>query len=653
MPARADEHIRAKSFNPYRKYVELPKEDVETSIPARFERIVKLYPDRLAVKMGKQALTYSELNQLANRLARAILEKHGPVSEPVALFFEHEIDVVTAILGVLKTGKFYVALDSLFPAEHNRFLLANSEARLILMNNRSAELCSQISQRGHARLNLDAIDETKPANDISITIAPEQYAHLLYTSGSTGEPKGVAHSHGSYLYRALANAVEMQVTYNDKLSFVHGISSGTSRLHLFLSLLHGSLLNLFDLKQEGVHRLVNWLREESITLCSLPPVVLRYLSDSGLDRAPLPYLRFISLSGGPVTRDDFESYKRNFAKSTLLRIYMGTTETVEVCSCILTPNFQYPEIGSPVGFPAAGKDILLIDEKGEEVGEGEIGEIAVKSRYLPRGYWRLPELTHAKFLFNSKSGGENVYLTGDLGKRLPDGFLIHLGRKDLMVNIRGYSLYLEEVEKAIMKYPEVKDAGVRAWERDNGDKYLAAYIVLRGDTQATTDHIMKFLEKTIPLYMIPSAFVFLEKLPLTNGKLDRRALPRPDNKRPRLNTPYVQARTEIDVQLVRIWEEVLSVHPIGIRDNFFDIGGHSLAAALVVSRVIKQFQLEIPLQSLFQSPTVAEMAAVIAAHQGKALDEQGLAVMLNELESLSDEDAKRLLGKQHRDNSKA
>jgi len=646
------EAIKAKSVHPTGTFVELPKDDVKTSIPARFEKIVTLYPDRLAVKMGQRALTYSELNQRANRLAHEILEKQGPISEPVALFFEHEIDVVVAILGVLKAGKFYVALDSSFPIERNRFLLANSGARMILMNNRSAELCNQLSQNGHARINLDTIDETKPANDISVTISPEQYAHLLYTSGSTGEPKGVAHPHGSYLYRALANAVEMQVTCDDKLSLVHGISSGSSRLHLFLSLLHGSLLSLFDLKQQGAHLLTKWLREESITLCNLPPVVLRYLADSNLDKRPLPYLRMISLSGGPVTLDEFEFYKRHFARNTFLRIYLGTTETVEVCSCILSSDFQYPKMGSPIGYPVAGKEILLIDDNREEVGEGEIGEIAVKSRHLPRGYWRFPELTSAKFVVGSTLGAEKIYLTGDLGKRLPDGFLIHMGRKDLMVNIRGYSVYLEEIERAIMKHPDVKDTGVRVWERYDGDNFLAAYIVSRSETQPATDHIKNFLGQTLPHYAIPSAFVFLDKLPLTNGKLDRRALPRPDDRRPKLNTSYAQARNETDAHLVRIWEEVLDVNPVGIHDNFFDLGGDSLAATRVVSRVIKQFQLEIPLQSLFQSPTIADMAAVITAHQGKALDEQGLATMLDELESLSEEDAEQLLGKRHHDISK-
>jgi acyl carrier protein len=216
-----------------------------------------------------------------------------------------------------------------------------------------------------------------------------------------------------------------------------------------------------------------------------------------------------------------------------------------------------------------------------------------------------------------------------------------------MVKIRGFRVEFGEIESMLLKHPEVRAAGVRAWDLESGEKYTAAYVVPRANTRPPVDELREFLKQTLPDYMIPSAFVFMDDLPLTNGKLDRTALPKPGNERPEMKPPYVFARGEIEQTLVHIWEQVLDVRPIGIHDNFFDLGGHSLAATRVVSLVISQFQLEIPLQSLFQSPTVAEMAVVITEHQGKQVGKAELDRMLRELELLSDEEAERLWREEH------
>jgi hypothetical protein len=304
----------------------------------------------------------------------------------------------------------------------------------------------------------------------------------------------------------------------------------------------------------------------------------------------------------------------------------------------------FPEEGVPVGYPAPGKKVLLLDENGHEVGPGEMGEIAVKSRFLSVGYWRKPELTNAKFLADPNGDDERTYLTGDLGRLLPDGFLIHVGRQDSMVKIRGYRVELSEIERALLTHPQVKEAAVRTWNRDSEDTYLAAYIVLQNSSALTVDELRSFLQEKLSDYMIPSAFVFVDSLPLNNGKLDRNALKKPDDKRPALTQAYAPARNEIEKDLVGIWETVLDVHPVGIHDNFFDLGGQSLLATRIVSRVITQFQLDVPLQSLFQSPTVAEMAVVMTEYRAKTLSEADLTRILDQLESLSDEEAQRLLG---------
>jgi acyl carrier protein len=241
-------------------------------------------------------------------------------------------------------------------------------------------------------------------------------------------------------------------------------------------------------------------------------------------------------------------------------------------------------------------------------------------------------------------GEEHTYLTGDLGRMAADGCLFHAGRKDFQVKVRGYSVEVSEIEMALLEHAAIKEAAVVGRETQSGDRQLVAYFVPAEKPTATVTELRNFLEERLPDYMIPSAFVLLRGLPLTpNGKIDRLALPAPEGKRPELDTPFSSPRSPIEEELAEIWAEVLSLDRVGIHDDFFDLGGHSLAATRVISQVIRKFQLELPLQSVFQSPTIAAMAALITEHQGEQLGEEELDCVLTELESISNEEAKRLL----------
>jgi acyl carrier protein len=300
----------------------------------------------------------------------------------------------------------------------------------------------------------------------------------------------------------------------------------------------------------------------------------------------------------------------------------------------------------PVGYALEDREILLLDDTGKQVGFNETGEIAVRSRYLSPGYWRRPDLTAAKFRPDPDGGDKSIYLTGDLGYIMPDGCLEHIGRKDFQAKMRGHTVDLSEVEAAILARENIKAAVVIATQNQSQreESHLVAYIVANTASAPGTTLLRRALSDKLPDYMIPSRFILLESLPLTpNGKVDRRALPDPGKSRPELETLFVAPRTSLEKELAQIWAEVLSLDAIGIHDNFFDLGGHSLAATRVVSQVIKQFRLELPLQSLFQSPTVGEMAVVITENQTKKLDETDMHRILAELESLSDEEAKERL----------
>jgi acyl carrier protein len=272
----------------------------------------------------------------------------------------------------------------------------------------------------------------------------------------------------------------------------------------------------------------------------------------------------------------------------------------------------------PVGYPLEDIEILLLDDNGKKVPFNEIGEISVKSRYLSPGYWRRPELTQATFSADPSGGDERTFRTGDLGVLLDDGCLLHRGRKDFQVKIRGYRIEVGEIEAALLNIDNIREAVVLLREDRSHDKYLVAYVVPSREPAPAIATLRDALVRTLPDYMVPSAFVTLDALPLLpNGKLDRQALLRADSSGPISGTPVIDRRTPVERALARIWADVLNVEDVGAHDNFLDLGGQSLAAARIVSEVAKLFQMALPIQSLFQHLTVADMATVIEDWQSE------------------------------------
>ena len=643
MPARADEHIRAQCFHPSGWFVEFPKEDLETSIPVRFEKIVRAYPSRVAVKMGDWALKYDELNRIANRIARIIIKEHGPDKKPIGLLFENVVDGIAASLAALKAGKCSIALDPAWPQTKLAHVLADSNAIAIVTNDRQFELAATLSSNQRPALNLSVLDDSFSSENVFIPILPGDKSAITYTSGSTGDPKGVVETHRTQLHSVMAMSNQFHICPDDKLGLVHSIYFSAGRFQAFRALLNGASLVPFDIKTNGIDRMANWITEERITILWLPVAVFRQLLECCSNKETFGSVRLINVSGAPITQEDFELYKKNSPADTYFAFHMGSTEAYVVCCGIVDHTFSFPQEGTLAGYPIPDKEVHIVDDYGQDVPPGEVGEIVVKSRYLAAGYWGQPELTKAHFLLDPAGGDETVYLTGDLGKKLPDGFVIHMGRKDSMVKIKGYRIEPGEIERALRSHPEINDVAVVPWERADGEKYLAAYVVPNGGFQLTVDRLRSILQEKLPDHMIPSAFKVLETLPLlANGKVDRKALPAPDRSRPELDTIFVSPRSPTERKLAEIWGDILSLDRIGIYDDFFDLGGHSLAVSRVVSRVIEHFQLKIPLQSLFTCPTVAEMARSITTHQGKRLNNEELQNILAELESLSDEEAARL-----------
>jgi len=636
--------IRDKCFHPTGRFIQFKKQEIEQSIPKRFEEIARAYPYRLAIETKTQSLTYEALNQMANRVARAIIALQGTGNEPIALLLDQGVSLIAAILGGLKSGKIYVSLEPFQASARNRYILDETETRLIVTNNRSFSEAKTLARIGCHILNIDELDTSLSAENMGCSLPPDALASIMYTSGSTGPPKGVVQNHRNVLHSCKSYTNGFQISMEDRLSLLHSCSFNGSAYNLFGALLNGAALFPLDVRKQGVHRLVNWLGQNEITIYHSSPTTFR----NALQDLPAgernPNLRIIHLSGAAVSNVDVELYRSYCSPNCILVHRMGVTETGTIRWYFIEKTTPMGVTRVPIGYPADHKEALILDDCGEKISDNRAGEIAIKSRYLSLGYWRNPRLTQTRFLPDPNGGDRRIYLTGDLGRMAPDGCLVHLGRNDYRVKVRGFSVGVGEIESALLEHRGIHEAVVVGWESPFGDKRLVAYLVQDDLRVVTVTELRAFLQDRLPDYMIPSTFVTLSELPLTpNGKVDRTALPAPGDERPNLATPFAEPTTPIEKELARIWAGILSLDQVGIDDNFFDLGGHSLAASQVISRVIQTFQLELPVKALFDAPTVADMALIITQNHANRASEAELARLLSEVEAMNDVEAQRQL----------
>ncbi len=591
-------------------FVPFKKSEIDQAIPEIFEKQVSEYSDRLAIRTGATQLTYETLNKTSNRVARAVLKQDGAGEQPAALLFEQGAPLITALVGVLKSGRICVPLDPSFPREKLGAVLKDSRPRLIVTASKQLSLARELVQNGACILNVEEIDSDLSDENIGLRLSSDAVACILYTSGSTGQPKGVVYTHGTVLYNAMHFTNDLRVRADDRVALFYSSNVVGTMRNAFGALLSGATLLPLNLREFGVAGLAEWLMREEITIFTAVPTVFRHFVQTLTREHQFPKLRLVRLGSDTVRKSDVDLYKEHFSSNCLLLIALACTEAGIICRYFIDKNTEIAGDLVPVGYAVEGTEIALLDDAGQEVRIGEIGEITVKSRYLPLGYWQKPELTQGAFLTDRQTGTQRIYHTGDLGRMLPDGSLVHLGRKDFRAKIRGYRIEVGEVETALLMHPDIKEAVVA--ERDNGlhEKRLVAYVVFRHEPAVSASELRHFLRNKLPEYMVPSSFMPLRALPLTpNGKIDRQALPAPDEASLDPRGPFVAPRTPVEKSLLGIWAEVLRVlDRIGVDDNFFDLGGHSLLATQVISRVRDAFGIELLMRDLVEAPTVATLA---------------------------------------------
>ena len=520
---RADQAaIRARSHHPFGTCVPFEKDELERSIPERFEKIVRLYRDHLAVASTESELTYDQLNRLANRLARMILQHDNQGTLPVALLFDDDASVVAALIGVLKAGSFFLVLDPTLPDSRIRHILEDSGARFIVADRPSVSRARKVAGQRDV-IDFDDTDASLSDHNLNRVIKAGAVAAIVYTSGSTGDPKGVIQTHRMYLHDRLGEYNHIHLCPDDRMvrpgSFTTGGGVGT-----IMRLLNGVSLYRFDVNKEGLTGLGAWLTKRRITIMALAAPIFRAFTATFRGNETFPDLRVIRLASDRINRQDVEAYKKHFSASCVLVHGLSTTETHALTRFSMDKNSPIAGNIIPVGFAEPDKNLVLLDDNRKEVSAGEGGEIAVRSRYLSPGYWHKPELTKMKFIRESDDEDASCYLTGDLGRMSQEGCLTHLGRKDLRVKVRGFGVEVGEIESALIEHPGVKEAVVSTAEDPTGERRLVAYVVPQ-DSSATARALRSFLREKLPDYMIPSHFVMMDALPLNSGgKADRQSL---------------------------------------------------------------------------------------------------------------------------------
>jgi amino acid adenylation domain-containing protein len=591
----------------------------ELGVHDLFERQVDRTPESLAVVSSDGSLTYGELDRRANQVARLLRSRGVGPEVVVGICLEPSLDMVVALLGVWKAGGAYLPLDPHYPTERIRFAIEDSELALLVTEPSLADRVGAVSV---PTIHLDAnASRISDASDCRLGFAaePESLAYLIYTSGSTGKPKGVQVPHRAVVNFLRSMAREPGLAPGDVLLAVTTLSFDISVLELFLPLVVGATVVVASRNETGDGRaLMERLELSGATVMQATPSTWRMLLEAGWPGSP----GLKVLCGG-------EALTRDLADRLLERVgqvwnmYGPTETTVWSTCCQVEPGAEPVSIGRPI----ANTWVYILDPQQRPVAVGVEGELYIGGDGVTRGYWRRPELTAERFLADPfhPEPGARMYRTGDLVRYRDDGQLDYRGRIDHQVKIRGFRVELGEIEAVLAEHPGVGQAAVAAHDYGPGDRRLVAYIVPlpeRGRTGLASE-VRSYLQERLPAQMVPGAYEVLDALPLApNGKLDRKALPMPSQKRPDLEQAYAPPRNELEQYLAGRWSRILQIEQVGVHDRFFELGGDSIQAAMFINGLHRDLGEPIYIVTLFDAPTIAEYAEFLRRDYGPALEKK-------------------------------
>jgi amino acid adenylation domain-containing protein/non-ribosomal peptide synthase protein (TIGR01720 family) len=629
----------------------LPILDVKTNQLGRketlreiFAEVVSKYPERIALTFDQESLTYQELDRRSNRIAQYLQKQGIGADKRVVICLERSPELIIAMLGVVKAGGVYVPLDPAYPRERIEFTISDCEAELILT---TTAISSQLPE-STLKICLDGENApylTQSTEPLTVEILdPESGAYIIYTSGSTGKPKGVLVTQHNVTRLFYSTQHWFAFNQQDVWTFFHSFAFDFSVWEIWGALLYGGKLVIVPYYvSRDPQNFLQLLQDEQVTVLNQTPSAFAQLL-ACRDICNLSGLRYIIFGGEalnlPSLRPWFERYGEH--QTRLVNMYGITETTVHVTYRPISKQDIDNASGSLIGQPIPDLKLHILDPDGNALPTGVIGEIYVGGAGVARGYLNRPELTAERFVLAERLVGvadftvkspSRLYRTGDLGRFLPNGDLEYLGRIDDQVKIRGFRIEIGEIEAAISRFPQVQETIVLVdSDTETNQKRLIAYIVCTPGKQPTIETLRKYLQQQLPEYMIPSQIVYLERFPLTpNGKLDRKALPKPEIKRENLEVVFIPPATQIEENLANIWQEVLGVNQVGRFDNYFVLGGDSIRSIRVVSLAQSQ-GLNLKLEQIFAHPVLSDLAALLeteTAAETHDIDAQPFALIVS------------------------
>ncbi|RKZ93719.1 MAG: non-ribosomal peptide synthetase [Candidatus Parabeggiatoa sp. nov. 1] len=631
-----------------------------------FEAQVECTPDAVAVVFEDQQLTYREINSKANKIAH-YLRRRIRRNEFVGILEERGIDFLAAMLGILKAGGAFLPIDPSYPYDRVLYMVTNSQINsLITRSTLFDKIAIDVEKDGYLRNVLcldgkelggnyqvyngtDLINE--PENNPNFLNESVDIAYMIYTSGSTGLPKGTIVRHNGAVNHIYAKAEQLPFHQNSAFLQSASSSSDISVWQFLAPLLFGGRTVVVDYETVcDAAKLFKVIKSQQVTAIEFVPIVMQGVLDQvaklSAEEQALPALEWAMVTGEAVSTSLVNQWQHTYPNIKLVNAYGPTEASDDICQAVFDKLLPKEQLNVPIGKPLANLNLYVLDRQQQLLPIGVYGEICVSGVGVGAGYWHNEEKTKANFVNNPYANdiySNVIYRTGDLGRWLPDGSLECVGRLDHQVKIRGFRIELGEIEVILAGHPQVREAVVIDREDSSHLKQLVAYIVTHPvTTPVAASDLRRFIQEKLPEYMVPSYFVVLEKIPLTvNGKIDRRALPAPSGNE--LKTVYVAPRTPIEELLTNIWSDILEQQQIGIHDDFFERGGHSLLGTQVISRIRDIFSVEISLRQLYESPTVVSLAKSIVKQETQPGRIEKIARLRQRLDKMSANEIKTLL----------
>jgi amino acid adenylation domain-containing protein len=612
------------------------------SIQEMFCEAAARFKDQPAISYANQTTTYAALDAKANNLANFLIASGAPKGSIVAVLIEDPVQVIAAIIGILKAGCVFVPLDPSIPEKRLEVMVAEVSPGWFLYESRFSGIVERIAGDSARVISVDEYSSFNNSEPPATEYDPNDKCYVFFTSGSTGKPKGIVGRLKGIDHFIKWEIKTLGLSEGVRVSQLTTPAFDAVLRDIFVPLCAGGTIcippgrdTILDIK-----KLIDWLDIEGISVMHCVPSIFRAIVNEDVNSDYFAELTHILMAGEPLLPRDVGKWSDKFGdRVQLVNLYGPSETTMTKFAYFVKPGDGELE-SIPIGKPIEGCAAVLVDAENKVCAPGTIGEIYIRTPFRTHGYFNQPDLTQQVFVPNPFSNDPNdiVYKTGDLGRVMADGNFEFLGRRDMQVKIRGTRIELSEIDKLLRAHEAVKDLAVVDREDANGNKYLCAYVVLGQPVE--TGEFRDYLSSRLPAEMVPSAFVLMDKLPRTiSGKVDRKALPAPGQLRAEVETLFTPPRTPIEATLVEIWSEVLGIDRVGIDNNFFEMGGHSLLVFQVISRVREAFGVDLPLRTVFEAPTVEKQALMIIEAQ---LDQENDAEMAQLIQEISMLDGSQL-----------